>query len=228
MARRKDYIPRKNVEFNQWQMNLLNAVEQNYVRWEIPLRAVTPLKKLQMKWAPAYKIASFKAGRTTTDVQIMNSARKEYEKTIRKFTRQWLSFNNLITDAERTGMSIGIQNTKRRKARPPIIELPFISSKPMSGGFIKFSSRRITDETLPSIHPDADAVEIKYKIGTKEEKITSPTDCPESHISTTAKFIFQAGADTPGSWIFYFARWRSFSEHNHNGPWSTIHQMAIA
>jgi hypothetical protein len=218
-----DYIPQSNSKFNEWQANLVNETENNYVSWGIPKNSFTLLKESQDPWALAFSVASNKHNRTSADIQARNDAGKSYKKEIRIFVAQWLSKNTSVSDSERMILGITIPNVKHVRSAVP-------ATSPM--GTVDFSIReqhtiRYTDMSTSHRKAKPKGVygcEIWLKKGNETtgniDEFTFLAVCTRSPYKVTFEL------QDVGKTAWYYLRW--INTRGIHGPWSNLISGIIA
>lgn len=225
MAKSKDYIPSGNDEFNVWQTNLVSVTTPKATGWGIPDADFKVVTDEQELYAPLYLKISNKGTRTKADIEAYNEVRADYEKKLRQFVAQWLSSNNLVSDGDRVSLNITVKDGGRTP-RPAITTSPSIKLKALEGGRIKFTCRVESDSSRASIHPEADAIEVRYLIGTATPAI--PADCPNMTIKSKATFTLNLNLTDAGKKLYCFTRWINTSDENKSGPWNTVSSVVIS
>ena len=132
-----------------------------------------------------------------------------------------------LTDNDRTVFNIKLRDTERT-LRGQMVTAPHVDFKGQDGGIILVTCKMDKDSDRPSMHPDADDIEIRYII--VERNAPPPEtadDCPGSENSKSAVFRFTAGASNPGMRLHAFLRWRNSSEKSKSGPWSQKETIII-
>lgn len=218
-----DYIPRNDAEFNLWQTNLVSITESNAEPWGIPEESLLPVKALQGNWGEAFAIASNKQNRTSADVQAKDDARTAYEKDLRSFVAQWLSFNSKVSNSDRERMGLTVKSGGRTPVPRPTT---------FPAGTVDFSVRlqhtiHYSDEASPRSKAKPAGVhgcEIWMKLGG-----SAPVEASElTYLTTdthTPHIVTFDGADA-GKTVYYWLRWvNTRSEH---GPWSSAISAMVA
>lgn len=131
--------------------------------------------------------------------------------------------------------------------RAAIEVTPHPLMKTLEGGMVKVKVRLFSDATRASMHPDADAVEIKYSVaantaasspttptpGTPSGGATTPAipatvdDCTSYFLSKKASFNLVLGPAADGKKLYAFFRWINMSNPAKSGPWSGRFQTGI-
>ncbi len=214
MAKSKDFIPRPDKDFYTWQDNLVTLVTANLVAWGIDPVVFAVITGLQTTYKPLFMAILNKATRTTTDIHSHRTGRKTYEQALRTFIRENLTGNKKLSNTDRENLGIPVIDTTKTE-RPKITDTVFFKMVSMPGTQIKFVCRRTTDSTRPSMHPNADTVEIKYKLGSAP---TGAADCPNTTTSKKASFILELDGTAAGQKIYAYARWKNDSDNKKSGP----------
>jgi hypothetical protein len=225
MAISKDYIPSGNDEFNIWQKNLISTTSPKVAAWGILAADFDAVKAERDIFIPLYDKISNKGSRTPSDIEAYNTERVKYEKMLRQFVGQWLSNNSQVTDAERVTLAITVKEGSRTP-RPAITTSPSIKLKALEGGRIKLTCRVESDSSRASMHPDADAVEVRYIVGTATP--ATPADCPNMTIKSKATFTLNMNLADAGKKLYCFTRWINTSDETKSGPWNTVSSVVIS
>lgn len=224
MSTDNDYVPGGNLEFFNWQSDLITYATTRRVGWGIADDPWTALIDAQTTYNPLFNAIKNKGTRTSAQVEAHTNGRTVYEKIVRDFVQEWLAFNSLVTDADRVSMNITV-HTDERSPRPAIETAPNPSMKPKDGARILCECRVESDSSKPSMHPDADSIEMRFAIGTAAPAL--PKDCPNIKLKSKARFTIELDLADAGKKIFAFFRYINTSDDTKNGPWSTISSSSI-
>jgi hypothetical protein len=228
MAVHKRYIPLRDDDFFNWQGNFVNLVVANATAWGIPPAEVTALTDRQTEFEPLYTTAQNKTTRNRADVLAFRQSRKIYEKEIRALAKSYLMFNHLVTDEDRMDMGLTIRDTEP-SPHPAITDVPIIGLKGLGGGDIEVRCRVETDQTRPSMHPDANVVDYRYiMVESGDVPPADPEDCPKADSQPKAKFVLRAGAKNSGKRFYGFFRWLNNRRPRQEGPWSNPISVVIS
>lgn len=218
-----DYIPQNDAEFNLWQTNLVSITESNGEAWGIMEESLVTLQALQGNWEEAFAVAGNKQNRTRADVQAKDDARAAYEKYLRSFVAQWLSYNTRVSNSDRERMGL----TVKSGARTPV---PQPTTFP--AGTIDFSVRlQHTIHYFDEANSRSKAkpagmhgCEILMKLGG-----SAPVEAAELTYLTTdtrSPYIVTFDGADAGKTAYYWLRWvNTRSEH---GPWSSAISAMVA
>lgn len=218
MAITKDYIPSADVDFFNWEVNLINLVNTNAVAWAIPTGVGTSFVALtteQGTYTPLYNKITNKNNRTKSDVTAHRQARIHFEKTLRQFVGEFLAKNSKVTNAQREQLEITVKDTTV-SSRSAITTAPFAQISGQSGSRILVECRQQNDGSRTSKHPDSDAVEIIYSIGTTPPASTK--DCNNTFVSSKARFFLELGNENVGKKCYAYVRWINTSDNSKSGP----------
>ena len=212
----KDYVPKADADFDNWQSRLISDVKKNAKTWLISEEDLTPIYGLQLRWTDIFAITSNKQNRTSADVQLKKEVREDLEKAIRQMVRQWLANNSRVTDADRIRMGLTVKTGTRTPAAVP-------ASSPM--GIIDFSVRlqhsiEFFDEA--SAHSNAKPIgvhgcEIFVKVDGEAPK--SVDEMTYLGTCTASPFVAKCDGTKSGKTAYYWLRW--INTHGEPGPWST-------
>jgi len=228
MGRRKDYIPRRDDDFFNLQGNLINKVVANKTTWGIPDAPVNLLVNRRTEYEPLYHKSQNKNSRTTIDVLKHRDMRKNYEKEIRVFVKSYLMFNPLVTDGKRVAMGLTVRDTEPSPSKP-ITDVPIVGLKGLGGGDIEVRARVRRDQTRPSMHPDANVIDYRFRmVESGDVPPDDPEDCPKGNSQTRAKFVLKCGAKNATKRFYGFFRWLNNKRPRQEGPWTNAYTVVIA
>lgn len=214
----KDYIPRGKNEFFTFQQALVTTITNNAAAWNLPAADVSDLSGASAEYATLYTITGNKKNCTTTQREEHDMFRKVYEKQIRKFVNRFLR-DNPDTNAA-VLRSAGIkQMGKLRRSRAAISVGIDLSGKAMEGCRVKFYCRIPNHDGAASLHPEADAVEIRYAL---DKQPANYGECPHSIIIKKAHPVLEFDYAMLGKRIYAFARWVNLTKANHSGPYGNM------
>ncbi len=111
-------------------------------------------------------------------------------------------------------------------ARTKINDAPDATVTQKGGGIMRMRVRVNGDGDRSSMHPMADAIEVKYFIG--DNPPADPDLMTKQVISTSALFNVDAGSTNKGKNFTAYCRYVNISNPENNGPWSNIVQGMIA
>jgi len=127
--------------------------------------------------------------------------------------------SSAITETDRSNLSLPAPD--RIPTRRGAIEAePLAGIKSLASARIKVRVRLDEDASRASMHPLADAIEMRYQIGGTQP--ANALACPGTVISKKAMFTFDAGVDHDGQKFFGFVRYVNLTNPENNGPWSSI------
>lgn len=211
----KDYVPKADADFDNWQSRLISDVKKNAKTWLISEEDLTPIYGLQLRWTDIFAITSNKQNRTSADVQLKKEVREDLEKAIRQMVRQWLANNSRVTDADRIRMGLTVKTGTRTPAAVP-------DSSPM--GVIDFSVRQqhsieFFDEASAHSNAKPEGVhgcEIFVKIDGDAPK--SVDEMTYLGTCTASPFVAKYDGTKSGKTAWYWLRW--INSRGEAGPWS--------
>jgi len=222
-----DYIPPKDSEFNDFQDDLFDAIDDHQPGtanpWGYPQQRVNTMSTKKNRWDAAWAIAKNEHNRTEGDVEEKDEARLEYEADIRDFVNQWLAFNDLITDEERIEMGLHVRDTT-----PSTINVVnYAPSGSVDNIKPLFQTIRIQNPTTPDTQamPKAHRVEVQTFIGAAN---TLETAMVFTTYRISGRFLVRISftAADRGKTVYY--RLRYINRKGDAGPFSAIFNSVIA
>jgi len=244
MSKKKDYIPPKQKDYFDWQDNLVARVVLNATLWLIANSKVLALQAAQTAYLPFYNAIKIKQNRTTQQVDAHKVARKTYTTFLRTFVKENLVNNTSIPHDDKKGL--GINPGKDGKGnRLAITTAPGIRLKALGGLEIQVECRVESDSSRPSMHEDADVIELRAAVSstppggnTGTPPFPMPGDAPPpanylqaTDVSTSKKARFKKILDDPtvtGKYIYVFGRYKNLTDEKKSGPWSEMAHVRIA
>ncbi|MBI4723127.1 MAG: hypothetical protein HY769_09085, partial [Candidatus Stahlbacteria bacterium] len=128
-------------------------------------------------------------------------------------------------DGDREGLGLKVRDTEPT-SRAAITVAPCVMLKSGAGATIQVRCRGAEDSTKASRHENADAIELRYKIG--DAAPVSPANCTDTVIFTRAIHTLKLDIADAGKRFYGFLRWKNTTDDAKSGPWSTRHQATIA
>lgn len=128
------------------------------------------------------------------------------------------------TDTDKETLNIPLRDTTLTP-RPVIEVIPVVSIDSKAGARIDVRCRISTDASRASMHPDADAIEARYHIGT-----TPPANaaaCTNMLTSGKALFTIDAGTDNEGMKFYLFCRYINVLDKQKNGAYSAVTVVTV-
>lgn len=216
----KDYLPLPEEEFFEWQDNFGPIVQANLVKWGIPATETDAMAKAQADYLPAYAAANKgkKNVRSTEQIVSKNKTTGVYKKAIRAFVNKWISFNNAVSDNERSAMRLPIRDATRTPSTKPAT-IPSVVVVPMPGSNLKVTVRQAPDNKGVSKRgkpEDAAKFEIAAWIGAN-----APVDgdgCTMRKVYSKSPVMIKFSGSEAAKIATIFVRW--IGHNNQEGDWS--------
>ena len=228
MAKSKDWIPKQDDDFYNKQKSYFELIVANKVAWGIPDSAVNQMISRRTAYEPLYYKSQEKKDRTAGDVDRHRQSRKTYEKELRTFINSYIRYNPAVPRDEKIAMGIPPRDIEPTP-RPAISTVPVVEFKVLRGGEIEVTVRVTRDQTRPSKHPAADAVEVRYAMmPVGELPPEKAAQCAGTQSSKKARFKIRLGEENAGKRLYGFFRWVNISNPANNGPWSDVQTVVIA
>lgn len=211
-----DYIPSSDPEFDLWQATFVKTTKVNLTAWGISAERQTVLESKQSIWNTAFSKASNKQNRTAADVQAKSDAGDDFKKEIRNFTSEFLAFNSLVSDSDRTLMGLTVKSGTRTATPVP-------ATSPLAT--VDFSVRlqhtlHVSDQATPQSKAKPAGVhgcEVWVKLGGDAPKDAS--ELSYLGVSTTNSYTTSYEGKQANTMAYYWLRW--VNTRGEHGPWST-------
>ena len=224
-----DYIPTEDAFFDIFQANLKTYIDAHTPGtaspWGYPQQRVNTMGTKQNRWINAWNKAKLKPSRNEGDVTEKDAARLDYEADIRLFVKEWLKFNELVSNQQRTLMGIP-NNDSEPTPKPVPVTHPVIISVDFSQELThKVFFRDQTGNTKAKPFGSA-YCEIKYIVRPADSPPDSADDCTLSVMPTRTPVIITFANGSNGKRAFYFLRWVNTT--GNAGPWSPMQHFLIS
>lgn len=218
-----DYIQETDAGFNIQQGVIMKEVTTNATAWGITTADITALTTKQTAWSTAYAAVANPNDRTRPAISAKDEARVDYEKSLRKFIKQWIANNPKVPVSSRERMGLNIASETRTGVPVPIT-FPI--------GKIDFSVRMqhsiaFVDSETPNSKAKPEGVhgcEVWAKIGGDAPKTKDEVKFLKTATRTPCTYTFE-GEDA-GKTVYYWLRW--VNTKGETGPWGTPVQAMVA
>jgi hypothetical protein len=219
-ARGSDFIPIKDLDFGLWVDIFFTYLIANRVRFNIPAEVVNELLLFKSNWNQKFAVAEAPETRTKAAIREKNLARDSLKKQIRRFVKEYVTFNHLVTDADRDNMGLPIYKTTRTPVQKPA-DIPefWIDSSIIRWLKVFFRMQGSKTNAKPS---GVRGAEIRWCI--LDHAPTSIDELIHSDFDTRTPFALEFDESDRGKCVYFCLRWENTK--GEKGPWSEI-MMAI-
>ena len=217
----RDYVPRPDGAFNDWQNSFAATLTPNVVRFGIPTETFATLQTKKASWESRLAIVNNASSRTSAAVGDKNRTREDYEKFLRALVKEYLMYSSKVTDTERQLLGI----TVIKKSHTPV---PVPSTVPMAK--VKLPS----PSTVTVYFSDSDAANRAKPAGVHGAEIAwaildaQPADwsaLTNSVFDTKSPYEFSFPGTERGKKLFFSLRWEN--TRGEKGRWSEIYEAVI-
>ena len=218
--RTKDFIPRKDNDFLNWVVNFLAILASILPRIEFPAEVHARLTTLLNTFRTKLGIADAPATRTSVTVQEKKDARNALEKETRQAVREHLTYNHLLTDADRESLGLPIHKTTR-DAAPVATTYPWVQ---VIVNLIRHLTFDFGGEETSKAKPEGQhGMELAGHIG--GEKPANVRALKLSYFDTHTPLVIEFEEEDRGKTFWYAVRWENTT--GQKGPWSDIRSALI-
>jgi len=224
-------IARTNSEFNDYANSSLAYMDAldpagiaNYVRLGITVAQRNAWAAKRNDWNAIYALYVNRATRTGPVIEDKDKAMKAFIVLVQPLLNI-IAASPAITSNDYAAFNIKERDTEPTP-KPAITTAPFAKVLPIGGGKVKVRVRVLGNSTRASMHPDADAIEMRYTIGNVPP--TSQEEAEETRSYKKALRTFGFGQAQAGKRLYAFYRWLNETDEAKSGPWSTMVQTVIA
>jgi hypothetical protein len=218
---RKDYLPRSDRGFLDWINNFLRYLMARVTKFNVPQSEYDGLDGERNTYAQKLEVAIADATRTPLSIQGKNVAKRVLEKHSRKFVKEYLIDNHLLTEEDLKMLGLPIHDTQPTPA-PPITTHPKVevAYKQLQQHIITVRDEEGKSTAKPK---HAAGFEIWRKVGG-----TAPVDDPEWQLAGMAlrsPHTLNYREAESGERVYYRARW--INTRGLPGPWSRTESAVI-
>lgn len=163
----------------------------------------------------------------TTATKPLRKDRDELKKDLSGLIRRVYDdiIESALTNNDRTTLLIPKRDTKPSE-RPAITDRPTLKLVVKGGASFVVENRVDKDQTRPSMHPDADFIELAYII-----QETPPADVSETNkvkVLSKAREVLTLAPATAGNKIHCYSRWVNKTDDAKSSPYTRIHTAVIS
>lgn len=230
-----DRVPQPDDEFNTY-INQTAAyllivppppgASPNWDRLNLLVAENTQWQDYMTDWNTKFQIVKTNETQNINDrnaIERKNKVKEDFTKWV--VDKNANKLNRIASSPEITANDRAVFNIKLRDdeptARTKITTSPYVDFKAEDGGTVLITCSVAHDSDRPSMHPNADVIEMKYIV--LEENTPPPSvadDCPNTYMATKAISRFEGVANQPGKRVHAFLRWRNNVEPAKSSPWS--------
>lgn len=224
-------IPTVIAEFNAYIGNthtyLQAGTPANYLRLGLTLADATAWSDATEEWAELYTNYINPLTSTSIIVEKIRNAMHDF-RAIANPMLAVIAANPVATDDDAGVFNLVLNRNHHAPTHPttPITATVMTEAKPIGGGDLLVTCRDMTDDSRASKNPQADSVQVAYKIdGTAPE---GANDGTTKEIYTKARFLMHLGSENAGKKIYLYFRWYNTKHVNLAGPWSTLQTVHLS
>jgi hypothetical protein len=212
-----NFLPDKEAEFYAWVVVFFNYLITNLSRFGISSSVLSPLTALRDDFFTKYATAQAPSTRTKAAVKAKNNALDALKDALRPFIREYLTYNHLVTDADRDNLGLPIHKTSHTPAPIPDSYPAYMVDSSM----IRFLGIHFRDAKSEEGHAKPFGVhgaEIKW--GISDTPVVDPEELPHSAFDTRTPFRLEFSGEERGRTVWFCLRWEN--TRGEKGPWSEI------
>jgi hypothetical protein len=213
---KSDFIPSADGAFNEWQNVCFTYIQAHKAAWYIPDLFVSRVAALKTDFEAKLAVAENPATRTPVAVQAKTDARKAYETELRTLIRSHVTYNQIVTDADRTAMRLPIHSTTHTLTPVPVTypELE-IDSSVIRRLIIHFKDNGSASKAKPAgVH----GAEIRWAILPAPPAKVS--ELVNSSFDTHTPYTLEFDEIDRGKAVYICACWEN--TRGEKGPWGEI------
>ncbi|MDR0753942.1 MAG: hypothetical protein LBF04_00965 [Prevotellaceae bacterium] len=215
-----DYIPTSDGKFLEWVKILFTYTEAHAADFGLDPRGFGDINALIEAYEAAYARAE-EPNRGSADVLAKNEARDTLKKAVRRYVKEYLTSNHLVSDDDRKQMGLPVHDLKPTPAPVPT---------DMPAGEIDFSIHqqhrvhvkvgKLTGKAKP---PKVHGFEVWRKLG--GDPPASDAEWTYVNFASRSPLIIDYAQTEVGKTVYYRFRW--VNTRNQPGPWSELYSAVI-
>jgi hypothetical protein len=216
-----NFMPEGDRPFLIWLKIMMAYLWLKYAEWNIPHTDVNELSTLITAFEQKLTLTEDPSTRTKVTVQAKNDARKDVETKTRIVLKAYVTYNPLVTNADREAMGLPVHKTTRTRVAV-ILSVPEAEVKLPSEGVVEISFS--DSETKGKAKPKgAQGVEVCHAI-----LDSTPKDWKQlvhSAFATRTPLRMTFDGTERGKTLYLALRWEN--TRGEKGPWSQIYSVII-
>jgi hypothetical protein len=218
----KDYVPRTQSGFKNWQQTVLQFVTTNAAVWAIDAATVQGLTDRNTAFNSLYDMVSNRKTCTLQQVAAYNEMRKDYISFLRQLVQGSLVNNPLVAYDDKVAMGLNIRPDYKPE-RPAITSFVDISINAVGGGTMEFVCKDSTDgRSKRPANADGLLLEITVVMGQNTDTDTGEvTDITEQFTipSSRTRVRHTFTAAQRGKPFSVVGKWYNNTDHSKDGNW---------
>jgi hypothetical protein len=200
-----DFVPRRELEFFDWQGVLMGNASTRYKVWGIPDDTWKNLLALQTDYQNKHAVADNPETRTASAIERRKLAREAYEGELRIVIKGYITYNPVVSDDERKDLRLPVHDTK-----------PTPAPKPHSSPWYKIDSSTICMlrvlfrdmEKSTKAKPDGVlGAQVSWAI--LDVPPTSERELTHTKLVTHSPFEVEFDVSERGKTVYFCLRWES-------------------
>jgi hypothetical protein len=221
-------VPQADSEFDQYIRNtteylLASSSPANWERLGLEQAEMDAWEDFLDEWKIKYPLYTNDATRTKTITQDKNDTKNDFTAHAQPLL-DIMAVCRTINNTDRNTLRIPARDTTPTE-RSKIEDTPTVRLFSEPGGRIRVRCSVAADSSRASMHPMADEIQLRIKIG--DPAPASFEDCPSTYSSSSAIFDYQAGGANAGKRIYIYARYRNITNEAHSGEFGTASNIII-
>jgi hypothetical protein len=218
--KKTDFIPQSDRSLVNWLKVLYAYLLTKFGAWNIPTSAVNELNTLILTFSTAFDVTENPATKTKVTVQLKNAAKKAVKDNVRSFLKAYVTYNPLVTDADRDAMALPVHKTTHEPA-PVSQNYPWVQVVLYLIRHLRFEFG--ASETSKAKPAGQHGMELAGRVS--EEKPTDIQELTLSFFDTHTPLTIAFKEDERGKTFWYAVRWEN--TRGEKGPWSEIQSTII-
>jgi hypothetical protein len=218
---REDYIPRDDKSFLEWAENFVANLSPSVARFGFPEDRFKTLGEKLSDFTMKLRLADNPMTRTKGTVQAKNESREDLEHTIRQDVKQYLAFNDAVTNKDKDDLKLPVYKTTRT---PSPVAAGFPAAR-LDTGVLRRLTFHFSDAGSESHAkpPGQHGVEMRWMIS--DEPVVDVSKLTHSTFDTHSPLTLEFEGHDRGKTVYYALCWEN--TRGEKGPWSEINSAVI-
>jgi hypothetical protein len=217
-----DYMPRKDWDFLQWVVVLLNSLGESLERFNFPVAEFNRLTALKDDFEVKLHASWDVSTRTSVMIHAKTTARRLLEAEARQSVKEFLAHNRAVSNPDRVMLGIPIYKTTRVPSAVAV-EAPLARVDTSMLGHVNIFFRGSEGKHRRAKPPGQHCVEAGWVIA--DAPPASWEELLHSAVTTRSPLTLSFEYHERGKTVYFALRWEN--TRGEKGPWSEIRGAII-
>jgi hypothetical protein len=218
-----NYYPEDEPGFLQWCVDFFLYLVAHLTGWNLNAADEEALHSAFNTFQEAYSRYHNPLYHTPANRVAKDTAKKAFEKRLRAYVKEHLSFNHLLTDADRRALGINVPEPPGPRPPHPLPEsFPIATFGTQTATWLYMY---LIDSVTKRRAKPFGVQGAEYRCGFRDTPPVNAEDLPEVGFITRWPHIFKFRQEDRGRTFYICVRWEN--TRGEKGPWSEIYRVVI-